>query len=469
MKQTLVRKFIIIYILLGLLMVLFISTMGYKLTYSLQFDYYLERTYDEVNVLASSYKGIFSPSKEDEGFDTQANELHNIARFAKSDILFLKKDGSVVFSTNPLFSKNMLIPFDPTDSGSKIYLSGFFYDSYDETMISIHTPVLSNYNTVGYVIMHFPKGQVIEASNDMLRVVYTMAIIFFILSLLLMLVFHILVTIPMRKVTQMAKQYASGNLSYENPLHTNDEIGYLSSTLYYMASELDRSVEEQRSFIANVSHDFRSPLTSIRGYLEAILDGTISPENQGRYLTIVLDETERLNKLTQSLLDLNSINQSGMLLELTNFDINHTIKKVLATFEGQCKARNISFDLTFDEDECFVFADSGKIKQVLYNLIDNAIKFSHDHETIYIKTRIKPEKTFISIKDKGVGIPSDSITKVFDRFFKVDTSRGRDKKGTGLGLAIAKDILTAHTENIDVISTEGVGTEFIFTLPTSKG
>jgi signal transduction histidine kinase len=222
--------------------------------------------------------------------------------------------------------------------------------------------------------------------------------------------------------------------------------------------------EYQRTFIANISHDFRSPLTSIKGYLEAILDGTIPPEMYEKYLNRVISETERLNKLTQGLLTLNSLDSKGY-LSRANFDINRVIKDTAASFEGTCDTKNIVLDLTFSDNIIMVYADLGKIQQVLYNLIDNAIKFSHPDSVIYIQAAIKYEKVFVSVKDTGIGIPKDSQKKIWERFYKTDISRGKDKKGTGLGLAIVKEIIQNHGETIDVISTEGVGTEFIFTLP----
>ena len=241
-------------------------------------------------------------------------------------------------------------------------------------------------------------------------------------------------------------------------------MGYLAGTLNYMSGELNKLEEYQRNFIANVSHDFRSPLTSIKGYLEAIIDGTIPPEMYEKYLTRVISETERLTKLTQGMLTLNSLDSKGY-LSRSSFDINRVIKDTAASFEGTCGRKNINFELTFSDNIQMVYADLGKIQQVLYNLIDNAIKFSHPDSTIYIQTRIKNEKIFVSVKDTGIGIPKDSVKKVFDRFYKSDLSRGKDKKGTGLGLAIVKEIIQAHGENIDVVSTEGVGSEFIFSLP----
>ena len=144
------------------------------------------------------------------------------------------------------------------------------------------------------------------------------------------------------------------------------------------------------------------------------------------------------------------------------------IRMTILTFEGKCAEKGVSFDLVLTGKELFVRGDMTKIQQVLYNLIDNAIKFSNSNSSIKIETSIKNEKVFISVKDSGIGIPKDSLKKIWERFYKTDVSRGKDKRGSGLGLSIVKEIIQAHNENINVISTEGVGTEFIFTLPLSK-
>ena len=295
------------------------------------------------------------------------------------------------------------------------------------------------------------------------------------------------ITKPIMKLSALSEEMSKLNfdVSYEDD--AEDEVGVLGRSMNSLSHSLKDAIgalqdankqlqhdidekiqidEMRKEFIANVSHDFRSPLTSIKGYLEAILDGTIPPEMYEKYLSRVISETERLHKLTESMLTLNSLDAKGF-LSRTNFDINRVIKDTAASFEGTCDSRHIRFDLTFSDNIQMVYADMGKIQQVLYNLIDNAIKFSHDDSVIYIQASSKYEKIFISVKDTGIGIPRDSIKKIWDRFYKTDLSRGKDKRGTGLGLSIVKEIIQAHGENIDVISTEGVGTEFIFSLPGS--
>ena len=210
------------------------------------------------------------------------------------------------------------------------------------------------------------------------------------------------------------------------------------------------------AYDSNISHDFRSPLTSIKGYLEAIEDGTVPPEMINKYINIVLFETERLTKLTSNILTLNELDPKTVRLEITTFDINSVIKHTIETLEGSCKKKGIKFSLTFSGTALNVKADKGKIQQVIYNLVDNAIKFSHDNSFIYVTVKEKGDKAQISIKDTGSGIAKKDIDKIWDRFYKSDASRGRDKKGSGLGLSITKEIIQAHEEHIDVISTPDV-------------
>ena len=273
---------------------------------------------------------------------------------------------------------------------------------------------------------------------------------------------------PVQKLCRAAGAYASGNYDRQLQMNRDDELGAVAHTMDFMAQSLKESEDDQRKMISNISHDFRSPLTSIKGYIEAILDGTIPAELQEKYLNIVLRETERLTKLTSSLLALNSMDPRQNRLDKTDFDINTVIKNTAASFEGTCTAKRITIDLLFSDWNSMVCADMGKIQQVLYNLIDNAIKFSPPDSVITIETTEKYEKVFVSVRDTGVGIPKGSLKKIWERFYKTDQSRGKDKKGTGLGLAIVREIIQLHNENINVISTEGVGTEFTFSLSKPK-
>ena len=358
--------------------------------------------------------------------------------------------------------------FNISDFGNTYYMTGDFYGCFEEDTLTVFSTITSNYKVQGYVLIHMPMEIALAQVKEIVDISSLSIIIILISTFVLIIVFTIIVYRPIRNITKTAEAYARGDFSKQIAINSNDEIGHLANTLNYMATTLSSMEEEQRKFISNVSHDFRSPLTSIKGYIKAMLDGTIPVEMQEKYLNIILFETERLNKLTQNILDLNKFGHNGMSLDISDFDINQLIRNTIMTFEGVCNKKGLSFDLYLTGQELFVKGDISKIQQVLYNLIDNATKFSHNNTAIIIETNIRNEKVLISVKDKGIGIPSNSIKKVWERFYKTDQSRGRDKKGSGLGLAIVKEIVQAHNENINVISTEGVGTEFIFTLPLSE-
>ena len=399
--------------------------------------------------------------------DAFSSQLKSLGTYLRAEIWVADNHGSIFMDSRDGSRTQTVIPdFDPTASGSRSYTIGNYYGLFNEDVLTVSAPVTGNYTTYGYVILHLPVSEIAHSQSNILDILYITSAAIFGLSLIILLVFTQTVYLPLRKITVGAKEYAAGHLDYRIQVKTHDEMGYLSDTLNYMSDELDKMEEYQRNFIANVSHDFRSPLTSIKGYLEAILDGTIPPEMYEKYISRVISETERLHKLTESMLTLNSLDARGYLTR-TNFDINRVIKDTAASFEGTCGKKNISFDLTFSDTIQMVYADVEKIQQVMYNLIDNAIKFSHNDSVIYIQASGQYEKVFVSVKDTGIGIPKDSLKKIWERFYKTDLSRGKDKKGTGLGLSIVKEILQSHGENIDVISTEGVGTEFIFSLPRS--
>lgn len=299
------------------------------------------------------------------------------------------------------------------------------------------------------------------------NVCYLLLLVVFVLSLLPLAVFYLKFYRPFNKIVQAAAQHTDGY--YHAPFRYNEdnELGLLNASVNYLAESVHSSGDYQRKFISNISHDFRSPLTSIKGYVEAILDGTIPPETQEKYLRIVVDETERLNRLTESLLTLNTFDDRGVYLEQTDFDLVPVIKSTIDLFEGMCQKKNLHIESAFTSSSIMVHADMTRIQQVLYNLIDNAIKFSYADSEILIRASNQKKHVFVSVKDSGEGISKEHLPKIWDRFYKTDASRGRDKKGTGLGLSIVKEIIHAHDQNIDVISTEGAGTEFVFTLNKS--
>lgn len=469
MKRTLYLKFLAAYILFGVLSVITIATLTSKMTLNHLTRVQAASLYREAQLVASNY-ALRIYSNDENGAESAKAQLKAIDTYISANIWVINNSSKVLFDSRGQYDdgESSYSDFDPSATGT-YYMTGNFFGAFEEDMLSVFAPITSNYKVIGYVVIHQSLSSIVSSRNAILQISYFALVIILLLSLIILVVFTFAVYWPLNRVTKAAEEYANGNLTYQlKTTGAHDEMGYLSGTLNYMAHQIARSEDNQRKFIANVSHDFRSPLTSIRGYLEAMIDGTIPPEMHEKYLVIVKNETERLTKLTSGLLELNTFDKNGLVLELSNFDINAVIRRTAETFGGICKEKKISIELILSGKTLFVHADMSKIQQVLYNLLDNAIKFSHNNSIIKIETTEKNEKVFVSVKDSGIGIPKDSVKLVFDRFYKTDLSRGKDKKGTGLGLSIVKEIVQAHNENINVISTEGVGTEFIFTLPKIK-
>ncbi|MBP3569571.1 MAG: HAMP domain-containing protein [Lachnospiraceae bacterium] len=345
-----------------------------------------------------------------------------------------------------------------------VYIKGIM----TEPVLCATVPVIHNYTNKGYLVLSVEMSEIESESIYYLDFVNIAYLIFQPVFLLLMFAIYRMTAVPIKRMTEAAQKFSRGNFKEPLEMNASNEYRELGHTIQYMGDKLKNADDAQRKFVSNVSHDFRSPLTSIKGYIEAIKDGTIPAEMQEKYLDIVIFETERLTKLTSNLLELNSFDDNGVILHKTEFDINQMIKQIALSFEGTLKKKKLVLNLVFSQKEQFVKADMDKIQQVLYNLIDNAVKFSNQESSIRITTEEKGNKVMIGVKDHGIGIPKESLNKIWERFYKTDTSRGKDKKGTGLGLSIVKEIITAHEENISVVSTEGVGTEFIFSLPREE-
>lgn len=269
---------------------------------------------------------------------------------------------------------------------------------------------------------------------------------------------------PLKDMSRAAKRFAKGDFNARVTVKGQDEIAELATAFNNMAQSLSELEEQRSSFLANVSHDLRTPMTSISGFIDGILDGTIPPENRDHYLNIVSVEIKRLSRLVRTLLDLSRIQCGERKFTMVNFDVSEMAMMILFSFETQIEAKKL--EIEFDgAEKIYVLADSDAIHQVLYNLIDNAVKFSYESGVLRVKLVEHDKNVSIEVYNEGKGIPASDLPHVFDRFYKADKSRGLDKTGVGLGLFIVKAILQAHGENITVASEEGKNCCFTLTLP----
>lgn len=463
MRIRIFWKFVITYVVIAVISFVFISTAGSRMAENSIIRSESRKMYNEgktiISLLSNRYAGM--------PFDELTDSFEAVAAFQGSRIMLIATDGRVITDSGkkPAEGEELKISgFDPLALGSDYYSTGSFFGYFPEKMLTVLLPVTGSYEIHGYLAIHVPWPEIISQRESVLAIVHKMAIAIFAIFLLIFIIQHFTVNRPLNRIIKGAQEYAAGNLGYRIEVKSRDEMQYLADTLNYMSEEMNKVGEYRHNFIANISHDFRSPLTSIKGYVEAIADGTIPPEMQNHYLEIVLYQTERLNKLTEELLALNQVDNSVILLNYSRFDINDLIRQAAASFEGACGKKSLVLELLLEEDLPEVKADYSRISQVLHNLIDNAVKFSRPDSIIHIETTKRHDKIQVSVKDHGIGIDNKNLNKIWDRFYKADESRGRDQTGTGLGLAIVKEIINAHNEKITVVSTPGAGTEFVFTL-----
>jgi signal transduction histidine kinase len=267
-------------------------------------------------------------------------------------------------------------------------------------------------------------------------------------------------------INESARYIAEGNFDKKIIINRKDELGELAESFNVMADELNKQENTKRMFISSLSHDLRTPLTTIKGYTQGILDGTIDGEKQDRYLKIVLNEIDRLVKMINDLLDLSKMESGALVLNKTDFDLNELIVNVLDNFEQRIVSKRVKLTIDLSKEKVLAHGDYTAIHRVVYNLMDNATKFVNEEGSISIRTEFRDDKLYVGVSNTGKVLSAKELSMIWDRFSKLDKSRGLEKKSSGLGLSIVKEIIKAHNEKIDVFSNEDIGVAFIFTVST---
>lgn len=351
-------------------------------------------------------------------------------------------------------------------SGREIRVQGLIPEL-GEDIVTIGVPLAAADGYVyGALLMHISTSRLRVDYSDMIRNAGIAASIAMILGSFLAYFISSRQTRPMKQIQEAVREFSGGNLDRRVDIRGGDEMAQLGSSINRMAQELSTLEESRRSFVANVSHELRSPLTCIQGYVQGMLDGTIPRDDADRYLNIVLSETKRLTKLVNELLDLSCFESGKIPLTKTVFDVNQLIALELFSFEGRIEEKEIDVQVNFASDQFYVLADADRIRQVVTNLIDNAVKFLRTGGHLIVDTRDEGGKCAVSISNDGPQIPPDDLPYIFDRFYKADKAR-TSGNGTGLGLSIAKLIITQHDETISVNSGPGL-TRFLFTLEKAE-
>ena len=271
---------------------------------------------------------------------------------------------------------------------------------------------------------------------------------------------------PLKDMSRMAGEFAAGNYSARVPVRGRDEVAALAVAFNDMADSIARLEVMRNTFVANVSHDLRTPMTTISGFIDNILSGANPPERHAHYLEVIRTEVARLARLVASLLDISRIQAGDRKFDKKPFDVCEMARRILFSFEGKIDAKRLEVEFLCDEDRMVTMADHDAIYQILYNICDNAVKFAREGGVLRVAlTAIKDDHVQVSVYNEGEGIAAEDVPYVFERFYKGDKSRGLDKSGVGLGLFISKTIMDAHNERIWVRSEQGSFCEFNFTLP----
>lgn len=348
--------------------------------------------------------------------------------------------------------------------GKEIKIRGNFGTLLTETYLILGYPIKYNDRVIGSVFLNTPIPELqrlsLEVFNLFLRAIGISALI----AALSVYFMSRRISNPLREIGRVARKIAGGDFDARVKIKSNDEVGELAGTFNYMAEALSKLENVRRNFIANVSHELRTPMTTIIGFIEGIADGTIPEDKHKYYLSIVKQEAVRLTGLTNDILDLAKMESGEEPVNMKVFNISELIRRNIIKFENQINNKRINVEVDFHRENQYVLADQDAIERVVTNLLDNAVKFTPEEGIITIRTTEEDEKIRISIEDAGIGISKDDLPYIWDRFFKTDKSRSKDKIGTGLGLAIVKNIIQKHQENIWVESEMNRGSRFTFTL-----
>lgn len=404
--------------------------------------------------------------------DALKTSIKGWGQYLKADIVIINNDGEITEGTR----KNIEIPADYIEKvlgGEKFVTKGTFNGEYPNKVITVGVPMYYEGSQIGAVFINSWLPDINKSVSGTVLMLIFFCVISLIVAVILVYIQSKKISRPLREINNAARDIAAGNYGERVSIHSSDEIGQLASSFNFMAASIEKSEAQRASFVSDVSHELRTPMTSITGFVEGILDGTIPTENQEKYLKIVLNESRRLTRLVNDLLEMSKMESSEYKLDISQFDINELIRICIINLESRICEKNLDLNIDFRDDELIALGDKDCINRVVLNILDNAVKFSYPNTALTVSTWTEHKKIFVSIGNFGDGIEGEDLANVFKRFYKTDKSRGKEKRGAGLGLALVKNIITMHRQNIWVEcneTKEGSGvkfTKFTFTLETA--
>lgn len=343
-------------------------------------------------------------------------------------------------------------------------LGGF----YEENHYIVAEPIEAwNGRQAGYVFVTYETGGFLTMWSGFVSTYILMAVVVLALAVCFQYFYSRRISRPLQEMAAAADRFAQGDYSVRiSPYEEDDEISTLRDAFNAMAESLEQNETRRRDFIANVSHELRTPMTSIAGFAEGLLDGTIPASEERRYLRTICSETNRLSRLVRSMLDMSRLRDAAATRD-ERFDLGELVVRTVLTFEERVSRKGLQMKLDMPEDKIFVRGDMDALTRVVYNLMDNAVKFAGESTEVSVNIWKENGKAYACIQNAGETIPRSELPLIFDRFHKSDRSRSQDREGVGLGLYMVKEILAAHRQDIFVTSENGV-TAFTFTLALAE-
>lgn len=447
-------------------------TMGLNFAYK---NYIIDQTHTELSRLAVDFNQLLNDTYTLDTLPVQSirEELYRLERYASLKVWIVPSGGNMVVTEENADIELIKKELDTTEiqsvfeTGEPIFRSANYTNLPENQYYTLIYPIAIEGQRIFVLYLNKSLPYINQTVKEINRFAfYTLILASFYAGLTLFMSAK-RVSDDIKRLSQGVKFVAKGNFDYAFETKRGDEVGELCRNFNQMTKELKDMEGTRRKFISDLSHDLRSPITSIKGYTVGILDGTIPPEKWEKYLNIVKDEAERLTKMINDILDLSKIQTEALQLNYSEFDAHELLLNILDRFEARILEKGVEVTTRLATGDVRVEGDAVLIERVIYNLMDNAVKFVAEDGTLELITEIKQNKILVGIRNTGDPIPEDKLSQIWQRFMKGDLSRGQEKRSSGLGLAIVKEILDAHGEKIDVYSNAYLGVMFVFSMSRS--
>ena len=468
MKSTFGRSFSVF---AGILLVA-LTVLGGSFQMMVQ-DFLTDTTFDSLEQDAQIIAELAASYMEDDSLSGREflMNLDIASKVSGSDAVICNSDGKVTICSDSLFGCKHMGLYVNEEYLQKVLsqgsdrATGLIKGLYSEERFLVALPVTAADGDTGIIIVSSPSASVNQVLTKISNIFLTTAVCVILVSVAAVSFFARRESKPLQEMAKVANAFGHGNLEARVKIEESysEEVEELALAFNNMASSLQKSEYRRQEFVANVSHELKTPMTTIAGYTDGILDGTIPPENEKQYLQIIANESRRLSRLVRRMLDVSQLQAMDPLRGGNHFDICESMRRVLISMEKKINDRHLDVDADIPDEPILVLGDNDMITQVIYNLLENAAKFAREGSTLYLGVAMMDGKARVTVRNVGDTIPAEELPLLFERFHKSDKSRSEDKDGYGLGLYIVKTILQQHKEEINVTSEDGV-TTFTFSL-----